>query len=111
MRCLAALTITTAICLPLDAVATMPLGERGQFSEWFENLRDPDTMLGCCGISDCRHYPTRMAGDHYEALIEGRWRVVPLERVITGVGNPTGQPVVCWHPALGITCFVQGPAS
>lgn len=111
MRCCTALAITATIWLPLEAVAAMPPGERGEFSQWFETLRNPDTMVSCCGSSDCRFHPTRMVGSHYEAHIQGTWRVVPADRVIVGIANPTGQPVVCWHPNLGVICFVPGPAS
>lgn len=36
---------------------------------------------------------------------------VPADKILHRYDNPTGRAVVCWTPALGIMCFVEGPAT
>ena len=50
----------------------------------------------------------RIAGSHYEVMLDGEWRPVPPDRVLERVDNPTGRAVVCYTPARGIMCFVRG---
>ncbi len=76
---------------------------------WFEDLRQPGTGRSCCSIADCRMVDARIVKDHYEAFVDDRWMVVPPETILRRYDNPTGHAVVCWTPALGIMCFVEGP--
>jgi hypothetical protein len=76
---------------------------------WFNSLRQPGSGISCCSIADCRPVDYRTVGDHYEAFIEGEWRPVPPEKVLTRADNPTGRAVVCWTKISGIMCFVRGP--
>lgn len=78
------------------------------FSAWFGSLVDPNTNAPCCSLSDCRTVEHRMARDHFEVEVEGRWVSVPEEKVLHRTDNPTGQAVLCWSRALGILCFVPG---
>jgi hypothetical protein len=50
-----------------------------------------------------------MAVDHHEAFVQGAWLPVPEEKIVHRRDNPTGQAILCWHPDLGIMCFVPGP--
>jgi hypothetical protein len=86
---------------PPDADPTM--------APWFNSLRQPGSGISCCSIADCRPVDYRTVGDHYEAFIDGEWRAVPPEKVITRADNPTGRAVVCWTKLSGIMCFVRGP--
>ncbi len=63
--------------------------------DWFESLRVPGTSYSCCGIADCRAVPYRITERGYEALIDGRWVVVPKERIAERLDNPTGQAIAC----------------
>jgi hypothetical protein len=76
---------------------------------WFNSLRQPGSGISCCSIADCRPVDYRTVGDHYEAYIEGEWRPVPPDKVLTRADNPTGRAVVCWTKLSGIMCFVRGP--
>jgi hypothetical protein len=85
-----------------------PLDATSEFKEWFENLRDPDSTLSCCGESDCRAADERTNAGRYEVRVGDSWIMVPDEKVILGIGNPTGRAVLCWNKVFGILCFVPG---
>jgi hypothetical protein len=38
----------------------------------------------------------------------GTWIAVPPDKILPRHDNPTGEPVTCWTPALGVMCFVEG---
>jgi hypothetical protein len=83
-----------------------PEGADPSLAPWFQSLRQPGTGVSCCSIADCRQTDYRTNGDAYEALIDGEWLVVPSEKVLHRVDNPTGRAVVCYLPGRGIMCFV-----
>jgi hypothetical protein len=87
---------------------------------WFRSLHQPGTGLPCCSIADCRITSARDTPWGYETLIDDKWIVVPRERVLGTVTNPTGHAVVCYRTfhdenmqALPVTifCFVRPPES
>lgn len=61
------------------------------------------------GRTACRPTDFRSTGDHYEAMINGKWLEVLADKVIHRSENPTGRAVVCWTPVHGILCFIPGP--
>lgn len=82
---------------------------------WFKGVRSP-SGIPCCDIAD--GHRTTWRGDKdggYEVPIDGAWRRVPPEAVITNAGNPTGEAVV-WYTRVSIQggdvyhirCFVPG---
>ncbi len=75
---------------------------------WFQSLAVPGTGVSCCSIADCRPTDYRTVGDHYEALIEDKWVVIPPRKVLDRTDNPIGRAVVCWTPERGVMCFVRG---
>lgn len=87
------------------ALAAPPPDSDGRYANWFQSLRQPGTGSSCCSISDCRMTEYRAAPDGYEVLLAGRWILVPQDKIVRGVSNPTGRAVVC---ALNtqILCFV-----
>jgi hypothetical protein len=95
------------IAAPLRA-APPPDADPAQ-APWFNSLRQPGSGISCCSVADCRPVDYRTVDNHYEAFIEGEWRAVPPERVISRADNPTGRAVVCWTKLSGIMCFVRGP--
>jgi hypothetical protein len=103
------LPVFALLLMSVAAQARPPENPDPTLRPWFEDLRQPGSGISCCSISDCRPTDYRVAGDHYEAFIEGHWLVVPADRVLHRTDNPTGHAVVCWTPQLGIMCFVQGP--
>jgi len=54
----------------------------------------------------------RQTAGHYEAMIEGVWRVVPESVILNRTDNPTGRAIACWNPQTRILlCFVPPPQS
>lgn len=88
------------------ALSAPPPDADPALAPWFQSLRAPNGS-SCCSIADCRATDYRTSGTGYEALIDGRWMLVPPERVLDHIMNPTGRAVVCYAPALGIMCFVR----
>ena len=95
--------------LPAMAVAAPPENADPSLAPWFNDLRTPWTNARCCSIADCRTVSARVVDDHYEVFVGGMWRSVPPTAVLQRRDNPTGQPVACWTPQGGITCFVRAP--
>jgi hypothetical protein len=91
------------------AVARPPPNADMSLAPWFESLQQPGTGMSCCSIADCRQTDFRIQDGHYQALIEGQWRVVPPQVVLERMDNPTGRAVVCYSPYRGIMCFIKGP--
>lgn len=103
--------IVGAGLLAHSALAAPPERPDPTLAPWFNDLRQPWTNALCCSLADCRPVDSRLAGDHYEVLIEGEWRTVPEHRILNRSDNPTGRAVVCWTPTAGILCFVRAPES
>ena len=101
--------VVLVVLTGMSADARPPDGADPSLAPWFQALRQPGTGISCCSVADCRQTEYRTSGDHYEALIEDRWLVVPPEKVLSRTDNPTGHAVVCWTPTTGIMCFVRGP--
>ena len=91
------------------AKAEPPPNADPALAPWFQSLKQPDTGVSCCSIADCRRTDSRVAGDHYEVMIDGQWRAVPQSAVVEREDNPTGRAVVCYTPARGIMCFIKAP--
>jgi len=89
--------------------AAPPADADPALAPWFNSLRQPGSGISCCSIADCRPAEYRVVDNHYEAFIEGEWRAVPPDKVLTRADNPTGRAIVCWTKLSGIMCFVRGP--
>ncbi|HUK61535.1 MAG TPA: hypothetical protein VLV50_20045 [Stellaceae bacterium] len=96
-----------ALLFAASAVAEPPPDADYRLAPWFQSLRQPGSGISCCSLADCRTTEYRTDGDSYEALIDGRWLIVPEDKVLQRTDNPTGRAVVCWTPARGIMCFVR----
>lgn len=103
------LGITAGLLVAGAAQARPPQHADPALAPWFDSLMQPGTDMSCCSEADCRRTDFRINGDHYEALIDGKWLKVPPRAVLNRADNPTGGAVVCWTPTLGIMCFVRGP--
>jgi hypothetical protein len=99
--------IVAGSLLAVTAFAEPPSDGDYSLAPWYQSLRQPGTGTSCCSIADCRTTDYRTNGDTYEALIDGKWIIVPQEKILQRADNPTGRAVVCWTPALGIMCFVR----
>jgi hypothetical protein len=92
-----------------SAIAHPPPNADLRFAPWFESLRQPGTGMSCCSMADCRPTEFRVRGNHYQALVMGKWEDVPPSAVLQQTNNPTGRAIVCYTPYRGIMCFVRGP--
>jgi hypothetical protein len=108
--CVIAACVMAALALRA-AHAAPPPDPDPKLAPWYNSLRAPWTNALCCSIADCRPVLSRMVDGHYEAFIEGVWRAVPDDRVLTRSDNPTGHAVVCWTKRAGVMCFVKAPES
>jgi hypothetical protein len=88
------------------AHAQPPVNADPALAPWFQSLQAPNGV-SCCSIADCRMTDYRIDATGYEALVDGRWMIVPPDRVLSHVENPTGRAVVCSLPGMGILCFVR----
>jgi hypothetical protein len=100
-----------ALLAVATATAKPPANADQALAPWFRSLLQPGTRISCCALADCRETDYRMTADHYEVRIRGKWIVVPADKILQRVDNPTGRAVVCWTPETGIMCFVRATES
>ena len=67
------------LLIAAPALAAPPPGADMTLAPWFHSLRVPGTRNLCCDVSDCRHYPVRTDGTHYQVFFDNRWLIVPTE--------------------------------
>ena len=101
------------------ATAAPAPGTELQHRAWFESLEQPgERHLLCCSIADCHVTSSRASQNGYEVAIDSAWLVVPADRVLNNVSNPTGRAVVCYRRVINldnkqwelrIFCFVRPP--
>jgi hypothetical protein len=60
----------------------------------------------CCNHTDCRTGEVRVTGEKVEALIEGEWILVPLEKV-RPCTLPSMESAIC-HQGKRIICVSVG---
>jgi hypothetical protein len=89
------LFVSACLLFATLAFAKPPPGADTHLASWFRSLRVPGARDLCCDISDCRNYPVRADGTHYQVFFDGRWLIVPTEAVSNRVDNPTGNYVTC----------------
>jgi hypothetical protein len=112
----AAALLLASLC---KVIAAPPADAELQNRAWFESLEQPgERHLPCCSVADCHLTASRASQTGYEVEIEDSWIVVPDDRVLEDVSNPTGRAVVCYRRVvnpdlnqseLRIFCFVRPP--
>ena len=105
--------LTLALALVAGAaLAAPPPGADPKFRSYFLGLMRPDTGTSCCDESDCRFTASRRnTAGLWEAMNQdGDWIQIPPEKIIKGKTTPTGQPILCWLPSMGVLCFVEPSA-
>jgi hypothetical protein len=115
---LAAMFLLSFVC---RATAAPPPNAALTYQHWFESLEQPgERHLLCCSIADCHFATARATNVGYEVAIENSWVVVPSDRILQRVSNPTGHAVVCYRhifdiehddhaDIIRIFCFVRPP--
>jgi hypothetical protein len=99
--------VAATLLLSAAADAQPPPDADPALAPWFRSLLQPGTSVSCCSVTDCRATESRVAGDHYEALIGDKWFAIPADKVLQRTDNPIGRAIVCWSPQRGIVCFVR----
>jgi hypothetical protein len=113
MRTICLFSVLTALWLPLASVAR----DNGQWAQvapelrrWFSQLHN---KMGyrCCDDADGFDAQWDTKDNHYRVYDNGRWYVVPDEKVVTEP-NKLGVAKVWWSNALmlnkEIRCFMPG---
>jgi hypothetical protein len=77
-------------------------------SAWYRSLQTP-SGASCCNMTDCSPVEAEIRGDHWEAKIDGEWRMVPPE-VILKRENMDGRPIACVFRGE-LRCFILPSSS
>ena len=72
---------------------------------WFRNLKQPNTGMSCCDISDCRRTDADYRHGQWWAEVEGSWTPIPQEKQLDKL-SIDGDAYVCSGPRGTIYCFV-----
>ncbi len=81
-------------------------------SSWFKGLKNPNLLFYggyCCDQSDGRVLAEdewRTTAEGYEVQVEGDWKPVPPNAILSQTENPTGGAVVFFYRNQ-ILCFVR----
>jgi hypothetical protein len=79
--------------LPLSSSAAGMTSQ--QRAEWFASLRTPSGR-SCCELSDChRTEATLQADGSWFAVVDGKWRRIPPEKVLKSPQSIDGDAYVC----------------
>lgn len=97
------------LIIAVPALAAPPENPDPNLAPWFRSLRIPGTGLSCCDSGDCRNYPVRPYGDHYQVFYKNHWLIVPNEVVSDRTDNPTGDYVTCIQPDFWVNGKADGP--
>ncbi|MBX6329977.1 MAG: hypothetical protein IRY89_15525 [Pseudolabrys sp.] len=85
------------------------IGHERWHREFYSRLMRPGTQTSCCNLIDCVPTQSRMAGDHYEVMVDGEWTRVPPNTILN-VAAPDGGAHVCFsREQRTIFCVVLPP--
>lgn len=73
---------------------------------WFRSLKQPESGMSCCDVSDCRRTAWDRKGDQWFAEIEGNMTPIPDKKVLQDKPSIDGDAYVCAGPRGTIYCFV-----
>jgi hypothetical protein len=116
----AVIVIASLFSFACHATAAPPPNTALTYQQWFESMEQPgDHHLPCCSLADCHFATARATMVGFEVAIDNSWVVVPPDRILQRVSNPTGRAVVCYRHILDIEndhgdmirifCFVRPP--
>jgi hypothetical protein len=65
-------------------------------AEWFEKLKT-SSGESCCNLSDCRQTQAEWRGDTdgWWAVVQGTWRPIPADKVLTSPRSIDGAAYIC----------------
>ncbi len=76
-----------------------------QRATWFRSLKQPNTGMSCCDVSDCRRTDADYRQGQWWAEVEGNWTPIPQEKQLDKL-SIDGDAYVCSGPRGTIYCFV-----
>ena len=91
------LAISSAFPLDGQARASDEIAESDAArAEWFEGLKTPSGQ-SCCDLGDCRRVHAEWRGDTrgWWALVNGKWRPVPVDKVLSTPPSIDGAAYLC----------------
>lgn len=91
-----------AILAVLFAAGPAAAEDRGA---WFKSLKQPDTGLSCCDISDCRRTDASFRNGQWFARVEGEMTPIPPNKEVKRT-SIDGDAYVCSGLQRKIFCFV-----
>lgn len=107
----AAVVVAAFLSMVLPALAR----DVGQFSqtdparrEWFNGLRSQSGAV-CCFDADGLDAEWGMIGSKFKVKIDGQWKIVPEEAVVTVPNRYGVSKVWVTPPNNAIRCFMPGP--
>lgn len=100
--------ITLIFILGLLVLTAPPRSWAEDRGEWFKSLRQPDTGISCCDISDCRVTDSaEWRADGWWAEVNGRMTRIPENKIIRDRPPLPDGAVVCSGQSSGVIfCFV-----
>lgn len=72
---------------------------------WFRSLKQPNTGMSCCDVSDCRRTDADYRGGQWWAVVENNWTPIPQEKQLDKL-SIDGDAYVCSGPRGTIYCFI-----
>jgi hypothetical protein len=102
-----ALGLTIAVAYAHDMAAWNDK-KRG---DWFNSLKQPNGQ-SCCNLQDCEPTDAEQRGGQWWAVVRGRWKAVPPEKVLTHPLSIDGEAYICasanGDPKFAtIYCFIK----
>lgn len=62
---------------------------------WFKSLRQPDTGMSCCDISDCKKTQAKWSKGGWSAIVRGYPRAIPPNIILKNNPSIDGEAYVC----------------
>lgn len=72
---------------------------------WLRSLRQPDTGLSCCDISDCRQTEADWHSGQWWAKVDGQMTPIPKQKELQK-SSADGEAYVCAGQQRKIYCFI-----
>jgi hypothetical protein len=91
--------------LPSVAIGGGSYPSVGPRAEFFQGLKQPDTGISCCSISDCKRTEADWRSGQWWAKVIDQWTPIPPGKVLTNK-SIDGDAYVCSNSARDIYCFV-----
>jgi hypothetical protein len=115
MKTLVTIALAILVVLIVAALAyahDMAAWQDKKRGDWFESLKQPSNGNSCCSLSDCQPTDAEQRGDQWWAVVRGKWKLIPPEKVLNHPLSIDGDAYVC-ASQLGdpkfatVYCFIK----